>query len=133
MGVEIRGIERLDRALDKENFVTPLNDGIKKLTLLLDSKIKQATVVDTGRLRASITSVTGVGSFGQTWGAVGTNVNYADFIEYGTKRMGSRHMEGTFKVIGGLGMFGYGLEQVEQNMPEELDGIINDISVRVNK
>ena len=59
------------------------DDELMKIALRVERKAKQLCPVDTGRLRASL----------HTWrinlltAAVGTDVEYASFVEYGTKKM----------------------------------------------
>ncbi len=89
----------------------PLDANLKRLALVVERHAKMATVVDTGRLRASITHAYGPNSV-----LIGSNVDYAPFIEYGTRKMDARHMEGTIKVLG-EGMFSYAVG----TMGEELE------------
>ena len=81
--------------------------------LKVENEAKKATVVDTGRLRASISHHI----ISEQSAVVGTNVQYAPFIEFGTKNMSSRHMEGWQKVEG-LGMFTYTIEQLSDALSE---------------
>jgi len=57
--LEIKGLEELQKKLQKEVMLKPFHEGIKKATLLLQRETMMATVVDTGRLRASITGLLG--------------------------------------------------------------------------
>ena len=95
VSLQIIGLDKLKKKLQPKNVEQPLNDGVKKATLLLDREVKQATVVDTGRLRASMTS-----QFGAGFGQVGTNVEYAPIVEFGSGNIPARHMEGGTKVLG---------------------------------
>jgi len=55
---------------------------IKKACLMVERDAKKLCAVDTGRLRSSITyEIEG------TTGKVGTNVDYAKYIEFGTEKM----------------------------------------------
>lgn len=122
--LSIIGLDKLKKKLQEKNVTQPLNDGVKKATLLLDREVKQATVVDTGRLRSSMTS-----QFGAGFGQVGTNVEYASVIEFGSAKMEARHMEGGTKVLG-EGMFAFGLRKVMDKMKELLGDIANAIEAR---
>lgn len=124
VGVQLIGLDALRGKLKSSNITPAINSGIKKATLLLDREVKQATVVDTGRLRSSITSKL-VSDSGQ----VGTNVEYAHAVEYGKGRMESRHMEGAAKILG-KGMFAYGIEQMRGKMKGILGDVAKDIEAR---
>ena len=59
---------------------------MQQATYLVESEAARRAPVDTGRLRASLTSrVRGVGTV--IAGEVGTNVKYAAYMEYGTGRL----------------------------------------------
>lgn len=123
---KIKGAAEIAKKLQKETIMQPLAEGIKKITLFLDREVKMATPVDTGRLRSSITS-----QITAEFGKVGTNVNYASFVEYGTKKMESRHVtEGSSVRVKGKGMFAYGMEKLQAKIGEFLKDIGNAISVR---
>ena len=114
--VKIQGMDELQRKLKPDTVKRPLDAGIKKIALTLEGLVKKGTVVDTGRLRSSIFTQYGATTL------VGTNVEYAPFVEYGTAKMEARHMEGSAKITG-KGMFAYGLEQLKQKMGDLLKGI----------
>lgn len=122
--LQIIGLDKLKKKLQEKNVTQPLNDGIKKATLLLDREVKQATVVDTGRLRASMTS-----QFGAGFGQVGTNVEYAPVVEFGSDRFPARHMEGGTKVLG-EGMFAFGLRKLTDKIKDWLGDVAKDIETR---
>lgn len=122
--MEIVGLDQLKKKLNEKNVIDPLNDGIRKATLLLDREVKQATVVDTGRLRSSMTS-----QFGAGFGQVGTNVEYASVVEFGSGNIQARHMEGGTKVLG-EGMFAFGLSKLKDKMKDLLGDIANSIEAR---
>lgn len=122
--LQIIGLDKLRKKLQEKNIAQPLNDGIKKATLLLEREVKKATVVDTGRLRASMTS-----QFGAGFGQVGTNVEYAPLIEFGSDRFSARHMEGATKVLG-EGMFAFGLRKLTDKMKEWLGDVAKNIESR---
>ena len=122
--LSIIGLDKLKKKLNEKNVTQPLDVGIKKATLLLDREVKQATVVDTGRLRASMTS-----QFGAGFGQVGTNVQYAPIVEFGKGHLQARHMEGSAKVLG-EGMFSFALKKLTGKMKDILGDVANAIETR---
>lgn len=82
--VDLKGIKRLEKVLKEAPEV--LRDELKRalleLGLTIEATAKKFCPVDTGLLRSSITPET-VGDFEIH---VGTNVEYAPYVEYGTKR-----------------------------------------------
>ncbi len=122
--LQMVGLDKLKKKLQEKNVTEPLNDGIKKATLLLDREVKKATPVVWNRLRSSITSQVGAG-FGQ----VGTNVEYAPLVEFGSDRFAARHMEGGTRVMG-EGMFAFGLRKLTDKMKDWLGDIANAIEAR---
>jgi HK97 gp10 family phage protein len=94
----------------KKRILTGTEKGILKCALRIEREAKQMCVVDTGRLRASISTnwtdsglshgnvdTKAEGSDGVTQPAekefaakVGTNVEYAGYIEFGTSRAAAR-------------------------------------------
>jgi len=110
--IEIKGIEALNKKLQPETVKQPLADGIKKITLALDREVKMATPVDTGVLGASI-----VNQIAPESGRVFATRDYAQFVEYGTKKMEARHVtQGSTRRVFGLGMFGYTIQIISQKM-----------------
>lgn len=59
-----------------------LSKVIKNMALDIEKDAKTACPVDTGNLRASITS-----TIGEDEATVGTNVEYAPYVEFGTWKM----------------------------------------------
>jgi len=55
---------------------------LESASVILQGAARRNTPVDTGRLRSSISR-----DVQKDEATVGTNVNYAQFVEYGTKRM----------------------------------------------
>ena len=127
--LEVKNLEEIQKKLTKEVMLQPFNEGIKKIVLALQREVMVATPVDTGRLRASITpKLTEENGIFQ--GIVGTNVNYATFVEYGTKKMEARHVtEGSSVRVKGKGMFAFGLEK----MKEKLGKFMADIGVAIEQ
>ena len=70
-------------SLDKyqENVLERLQKDIEKAALTLEKNAKENCPVDTGRLRASITT-----EVGNLEAEVGTNVEYATSVEFGTSK-----------------------------------------------
>ena len=75
MRVEVLGIDRLAKKLKPAD----LKDALNESCLLVENTAKENCPVDSGQLRNSITSNVS----GET-GEVGTNVEYAPYVEYGT-------------------------------------------------
>lgn len=96
-----------------------LDNALKRAALKVEAAAKKATVWKFGRLRASI----GIDSKENNI-LVGTRVKYAPFIEYGTRYMKARHMEGARKVLG-EGMFAYTLKSFKWD--EIQAKVINDL------
>jgi HK97 gp10 family phage protein len=74
--------KRLKRAFDElaiESF-----DDLQRLAIDVQNRARQLCPVDTGRLRASIQHRPGRDARGP-FVDVGTNVNYAAYVEYGTR------------------------------------------------
>jgi len=123
--IKVTGAEEITAALDK-GVKKPVENNLSKLALKIERNVKMATVVDTGRLRSSIGggSYRG-GSYPKGYGVelgadfirVGTNVEYAEFVEYGTYKMEARHMEHGYKALG-KGMFGYVVEQMQPDLKD---------------
>ena len=70
--------------------------GISKGVQKIKSDAKRFCPADTGRLRNSITTE----KLSETAYAVGTNVEYAPFVEYGTGQRGNPEVAHTTSVIG---------------------------------
>ena len=111
------GKELAKRFSDRSSVMVPLDKGIKRITLKYEGLVKKATVVDTGRLRSSISHRYFDTGFYEVGAAVGTNVEYAPAVEYGQQRgrgyMAARHMEGQVKVLG-MGMFAYAWDRLKE-------------------
>lgn len=82
--VDSRAFERsLVRALKSMELETEAD--LARFGILVQNGARQRCPVDTGRLRASIMSTPGRDSRGP-YVDIGTNVEYAPFVEYGTMR-----------------------------------------------
>jgi len=112
IGVELKGADKLKKKLQKETITEPLANGIKKITRELHRLVMVSTPVDTARLRSSMTF-----EIQPKQGKVGTNVEYAPFVEFGTRHMQARHvLEGSSRRVKGKGMFAKGAELVLKKM-----------------
>jgi HK97 gp10 family phage protein len=63
-----------------------IREMLEKSIRPVERRAKQLVPVDTGRLRSSLASQIGPGQVPE-WAEAGTNVNYARFVEFGTKYM----------------------------------------------
>ena len=79
-----RKIELLAKKNDKE-----LRTVIEKAVIIVEGNAKDLCPVDTGRLRSSITHEV-KSSKDKHIGKVGSNVEYAPYVEFGTSRMAGR-------------------------------------------
>ena len=71
------------RELVKEELHRALEVAFEKIGLAGERYAKKACPVDTGRLRSSISHASDVGA-GEVY--IGTNVEYAAYVEFGTRR-----------------------------------------------
>lgn len=89
---DVEGLRELQRELIRIARALaggPVVQAVKKATLIVLRQARINAPVDTGRLRASIVPViTVVGR--EVMGVVGSNVVYAPFQEFGTRRMRGR-------------------------------------------
>ena len=69
----------------QENVLERLQKDIEKAALTLEKNAKQNCPVDTGKLRASITT-----EVGNLEAEVGTNVEYALYVEFGTSKQSAQ-------------------------------------------
>jgi len=126
LGVVIKGMEELSRTLDKKTITGPLADGIRDITLTLQEQVSMATPVKTTRLRSSIRA-----EVKPLYGKVGTIVEYASAVEYGSGKMEPRHVtEGSSIRVLGEGPFSYGLGKLRENLSEHLQKIMDKITVQ---
>lgn len=75
--------------ISARDAINTSGEEIKKTALSIERNAKQRTPVDTGRLRGSITTKINE-SVGGVEAEIGTNVEYANFIEYGTRKKAAR-------------------------------------------
>ena len=127
LSLKVIGLEKVIGKLGKDTVNKPLKSSLKRITLKLEELVKKATVVDTGMLRSSIVS-----EVQPLFGRVSSITEYVTDVEYGTPKMEARHMEGATKVFG-LGMFGYGLEQLKEKLKEEGDDLAKGIELEFER
>lgn len=79
-------IENLDKLLNKlENLKTiSVEQAVNEACILVENDAKRRCPVDTGELRMSITHEIEETSENRATGAVGTNLEYAPYVEFGT-------------------------------------------------
>jgi len=86
--IDFRKIERLQTAMKQmPGLITEeLGNAVRDLVLLVEAEAKKLCPVDTGKLRASITPVI------ESWAAgyIGTNTEYAPYVEFGTRKMAAQ-------------------------------------------
>ena len=82
--IDFGKIARIQKALQRmpEVIIEEIGTAVRDLVLMIEAEAKRLCPVDTGNLRSSITPE--VLSWAE--GYVGTNVNYAPWVEYGTVR-----------------------------------------------
>ena len=87
MGVTIKGLSSLQAKLKKLDPVTrdAVASGVSKAALLVEGSAKMVTPVRTGHLRSSISGRSEKTSDGAK-ATIGTNVEYAPYVELGTSR-----------------------------------------------
>jgi len=82
--IDLKKIERLRQAIKEfpEVLKEELGQAVLELALIIQNKAKELCPVDTGLLRSSINAQV------ESWAAayVGTNTEYAPWVEYGTRR-----------------------------------------------
>lgn len=90
MEIKLTGVEKLVKDIDK--FVNGVNNDLKAIiekgTIDIErqAKINTTPNVDTGRLRSSIHHSFNNDLVNGYTGRVGTDVEYAPYLEYGTRR-----------------------------------------------
>ena len=69
-----------------KEYNTAIEQAMKEAVLIVEADAKRNAPVDTGRLRASITNEVRKIAGAVLEGRVGTNVDYARFVELGTSK-----------------------------------------------
>jgi hypothetical protein len=81
----------------------PLGAALLGGLFVVERRAKHLCPVDTGRLRSSITHEVGIDAGGLV-GRVGTDVDYAPYVELGTRRLAPRaFLRGGLSALRGLG------------------------------
>lgn len=93
MEIEIKGLDRLFKKLDAATSDAVINKALLNLGGRIQKAAKEACPVDTGNLRERIT----VSSPAPDTVTVGTNVEYAAYVEYGTGPKGDPAVPHTTK------------------------------------
>ncbi|MEN8493521.1 HK97-gp10 family putative phage morphogenesis protein [Dehalococcoides sp. THU3] len=123
INVQVLGAEEIIKALTNKDILSNVNKELSKLAIKMANRAKKATVVDTGRLRASIAT-----QMLDLSAEIGTNVEYAPFVEFGTSKMEARHLEGSSKVLG-EGMFTFTVNNSQEDIDkfsDEMGKIMSD-------
>jgi HK97 gp10 family phage protein len=81
IGAQLIIKELVKRAKESNNA---LHKAVTKAALIVEAEAKKLAPVDTGRLRASITHDVRENVLGEIHGRVGTNVDYAIHVEFGS-------------------------------------------------
>lgn len=145
--VEIRGLKEVQARMEqvvRDLRGEPYLNGMRRATLIVQRDAKINAPVDTGRLRASITPE--VRTRGKTVrGVVGSNVQYAPFVELGTRphwpppgalaTWARRHgIENEFLVRRAIGLRGTkAVKFLERAFTENADRIVRIIGHTVAK
>lgn len=83
--VTVEGVDALMAKLENPELIgEPLRKFFNVVTFDLQRNVQELTPVDTGRLRASITQRVDASPV-PLWGEVYTNVEYAEFVEMGSR------------------------------------------------
>lgn len=121
--LKLIGLEKLRGKLNPKKTISgPVDEQLKITTLKLEAEVRKATPVRTGRLRASIFS-----DFSGGGASVGTNIEYAPFVEFGTSTMEARHVEGGAVRVRGVGPFTFAVKKLD------LKGVEVELGKKVEK
>ena len=83
INIEIEGIDELRRKLRSEVAATPTRKFLQRSGDSIIGKAKPLTPVNTGTLRRSIDKEVSTGTPVPTYVKVGSNIEYAPFVEFG--------------------------------------------------
>ena len=75
-----------DKIMKKVQIEEELNKAVERIAFLIEGEAKRICPVRTGRLRASIHT----GKIREGVYYVGTNVHYAPYVEFGTRKMAAQ-------------------------------------------
>lgn len=84
----LKGLDSINKALDRIAELKGIERGMINATARVEATAKELCPVDDGTLKASITSRVEVEQ--EVTGIVGTNVDYADDVEFGTYKMSAQ-------------------------------------------
>jgi HK97 gp10 family phage protein len=93
VSIEVQSLRELQRIITQrvqQAKGTDMERAMQQAVMLVMRDAKVLAPVDTGRLRASIVPDVQVVEGDIVQGVVGSNVEYAPFVEYGTRKMGGR-------------------------------------------
>ena len=95
--IEFKGLARILARYQKlpENVERSIADGINKAAGIVEGRAKKKCPVDTGNLRGSIHIMRRATAGKEMSATVGTNVEYAPFVEFGTGVRGAATNENT--------------------------------------
>ena len=86
LGIKLAGLTATTEALKKLFDEKKQEAIVREIALAIEYEAKRLCPVDTGRLRASITTEKiDTATYG-----VGTNVEYAPYVEFGTRKMAAQ-------------------------------------------
>ena len=125
--INFTGVDPLSKIFNsfKSTLAQDVGNNLQQMGLRFQALAMKATPVDFGPLRASITTE----SQGMQT-VVGTALEYATFVEYGTSKMEARHVEGTQSRILGTGPFTYAMEQFKAGVKNGAKEIAKDVENR---
>ncbi|MBC7128399.1 MAG: HK97 gp10 family phage protein [Thermoplasmatales archaeon] len=83
IAAKIIGFEKLQKTLNSITEEENIDALLKEVAFFIEKEAKRICPVDTGRLRSSITTE----KIDKLAYAVGTNVEYAPYVEFGTYKM----------------------------------------------
>lgn len=94
MAIKVLGTNKVISALSKgiEKYVKRTEKATMKAGLKAEYFAKKNTPVDTGNLRSSINTQLVEKKKDRVEAVVGTNIEYAPFVEFGTRKMKPRSM-----------------------------------------
>lgn len=90
MSMKLLGAAALRRSLRGLNDIAEYEPTLTDIVLQIERDAKKNAPVDTGNLRASIESEVRLEGSDTLAGFVGTNTDYAPFVELGTSRMSAQ-------------------------------------------
>lgn len=89
INMDINISEALAAIEDASEIIPELSTAVRDTAYKIERTAKQNAPVDTGRLKGSITTELDLGGTNPS-AEIGTNVEYAPYVEYGTYKMAAR-------------------------------------------